>query len=100
MQRLLFDYVYEDSSHLVVNELPSSSVDEAINFISEHFMELHAEGESEIAELRLRSTGGDMILAYKTHFDAVLEHESRSYLANMSNGSPHSEQTASSGAGA
>lgn len=74
MQRFLFDYVYEDSSHLVINELLTSSVDEALDFISEHFMELHAEGESGITELRLRVPDGDIIVAYKTHFDAVLGH--------------------------
>jgi hypothetical protein len=75
MQRFLFDYVYEDSSQSIINELLSASIDEAINFISEHFMELHADGESEFSELRLRSTDGEVILSYKTHFDAGFNRE-------------------------
>ena len=45
MQGFLFDYVYEGSSHLVTNELLTSSIDEARGFIGEHFMELHSEVE-------------------------------------------------------
>ena len=72
MQRFLFDYIYETTQHIIINELIASSLDEAIDWISQHYMELHAEGDTDISAIRLRTSEDEVILSYEMHFDAVV----------------------------
>lgn len=71
MERFLFDYIYEEQHRVVMNELISSGLDGAIEFIDKHFLELHSEGETEISAIRLRSSHNEEILYYKIHRDLV-----------------------------
>ena len=71
MRRFLFDYIYDSQKMIVSNELLSADLDSAIDFIDEHFMELHFEQESEISAIRLRNDQDDEILLYRLHLDAI-----------------------------
>lgn len=71
MQRFLFDYIYEDKQEMVMNELLASSFEGAIEFIDEHFLELHAEGETEISAIRLRTDQDEEIVHYLLHNDVI-----------------------------
>lgn len=73
MQRFLFDYIYDTTQHIIINELITSSLDEAIDWISQHYMEIHVEGETDISAIRLRTSDGEVNLIYQTHFDALAE---------------------------
>jgi hypothetical protein len=67
----LYDYVHTEPDRVTINELLSSNVGDAVEFISSHFMEIHAERASDITELRLRTSDDELILCYATHFDAI-----------------------------
>ena len=71
MRRFLFDYIYDSQKMSVSNELLSVDLDSAIDFIDEHFMELHFEEEIEISAIRLRNDQDDEILLYRLHLDAI-----------------------------
>lgn len=71
LQRFLFDYLYDDTRHIIINELITPSLNDAIDFVNNHFMELHAEGKSDISAIRLRTCEDETELVYEVHFDAV-----------------------------
>lgn len=71
MYRFLFDYVYDEQQKIVMNELLASSIEAAIEFIDEHFLELHAERETEISAIRLRTERDEEILHYPLHRDVI-----------------------------
>lgn len=71
MQRLLFDYIYDDQQKIVINELLVLSLEAAIEFIDKHFLELHAEGQTEISAIRLRTEQDEEIVLYKLHSDVI-----------------------------
>lgn len=71
MQRFLFDYIYDNTKQIIINELITSSLEEAIDWISQHYMELHAEGETDISAIRLRTSDDEVILHYDMHLDAL-----------------------------
>ena len=71
LQRFLFDYIYETKKRFVINELRATSLDQAIEFFDEHFLELHAEGETEISAIRLRTDQDEEIASYKLHNDVI-----------------------------
>ena len=71
MQRFLYDYIHHESHRITINELFSSDVNEAIDFLSSHFLEIHAERETDISEVRLRTSDDEVIMSYTTHFDAL-----------------------------
>lgn len=71
MLRFLFDYIYNGQEKIVTNELLVSSFEGAIEFIDEHFLELHSEGETEISGLRLRTSQDEEILLYQLHNDVI-----------------------------
>ena len=69
--RLLFDYIYESTQHIIISELITSSLDEAIDWICQHYTELHAEDDTDISAVRLRTSDDQVVLAYEMHLDAV-----------------------------
>lgn len=71
MLRFLFDYIYNGQEKIVTNELLVSSFEGAIEFIDEHFLELHSEGETEISAIRLRTEQDEEIVLYPLHNDVV-----------------------------
>lgn len=71
MQRYLYDYIHNETDAVTINELFSIDVNDAINFVSSHFLEIHAEREADISEVRLRTSDDEIILSYSTHFDAL-----------------------------
>lgn len=71
MQRFLFDYIYDTEKKIVMNELLTTSLDQAIEFIDNHFLELHAEGETEISAIRLRTERDEEIVHYQLHNDVI-----------------------------
>lgn len=71
MQRYLYDYIHNETDAVTINELLSIDVNGAINFVSSHFLEIHAERETHISEVRLRTSDDEIILSYATHFDAI-----------------------------
>ena len=73
MQRFLFDYIYDNTKQIIINELITSSLEEAIDWISQHYMELHAEGETDISAIMLRTPEDQVVLTYQMHFDALSE---------------------------
>ena len=69
MHRYLFDYIYDKEQAITINELICPGLDDAIDFIDEHFLELHLEGETEISALRLRTDSDETILTYMIQTD-------------------------------
>lgn len=74
MQRFLFDYIYDNTKQIIINELITSSLEEAIDWISQHYMELHAEGETDISAIRLRTSDDEVILCYEMQWDTIQHH--------------------------
>ena len=71
MERFLFDYLYDREQKVVINELIAAGLDGAIEFVDEHFMELHALGETEISAIRLRTEHDETLLIYELHSDVA-----------------------------
>lgn len=69
MRRFLFDYIYNQTKKIVTNELICCGLDDAIDFIDQHFIELHAEGETEISAIQLRDNSDEPILIYEMQTD-------------------------------
>ena len=73
MHRFLFDLVFHDKKSIETNELLTTSVDGAIDFIDNFYLEVHAEGAPGPDEIILRVSGEDEpILHYALHLDAVV----------------------------
>jgi hypothetical protein len=73
MHRFLFDLVFHDRKTIETNELLTTSIDEAIDFIDNFYLELHLEGAPGPDEIILRVAGeDDSILHYALHLDAVV----------------------------
>ena len=72
MHRFLFDLIFHDKKTIETNELLTTSVDDAIDFIDEYYMELHGEGQPgpDVIELRLAGEE-ELILSYELHLEAV-----------------------------
>jgi len=71
MHRFFFDYIYDEDRKIVMNELLAVSLDGAIEFIDRHFLERHADGETEICAIRLRTDENEEILSYELHRDVI-----------------------------
>ena len=69
MRRFLFDYIYDKEQRITTNELICGGLEDAIEFIDEHFLEIHADGETEISALRLRTDSDETILTYEIQTD-------------------------------
>jgi beta-galactosidase beta subunit len=71
MQRFLFEYIYDNTQHIIINKIITSSLEEAIDWVPQHYLELHREGETDISAVRLRTPDDQVVLAYEMHLDAV-----------------------------
>lgn len=71
MQRFLYDYFHAETNEISLNELFCASFEDAITFLDSHFLEIHAERETDIREVRLRTSDDEVIMSYTTHFDAL-----------------------------